>query len=121
MNKVTLVGNVVNNLELKDYNNGEKEGKYVRFTLAVNEYNVKRNERIATFIEIVAFDKKAIILAHNIGKGSRLAVEGKIRTNNYVSESGEKKYRVDIILSEFTFIDSKKKVVNDVVDEEIPF
>ena len=120
MNKVTLVGNVVNNLELKDYKNDEKEGKYVRFTLAVNEYNVKRNERIATFVEIVAFDKKAIILAHNVGKGSRLAVEGKIRTSNYVSETGEKRYKVDIILSEFTFIDSKKKVVNEVINEEVP-
>ena len=83
MNKVTLVGNVVNDLELKDYKKDEKEGKYVRFTLAVNEYNVKRNERIATFVEVVAFDKKAIILAHNVGKGSRLAVEGKIRSSNY--------------------------------------
>lgn len=117
MNKVTLVGNVVNDLELKDYKNDKREGKYVRFTLAVNEYSVKRNERIATFIEIVAFDKKAIILAHNVGKGSRLAVEGKIKTSNYINESGEKKYKVDIILSEFTFIDSKKKVVN----EEVPF
>ncbi len=117
MNKVTLVGNVVNDLELKDYKNDEREGKYVRFTLAVNEYSVKRNERIATFIEIVAFDKKAIILAHNVGKGSRLAVEGKIKTSNYINEAGEKKYKVDIILSEFTFIDTKKKVVN----EEVPF
>lgn len=120
MNKVTLVGNVVNDLELKNYKSDKKEGKYVRFTLAVNEYNVKTNERIATFIEIVAFDKKAIILAHNVGKGSKLAVEGKIKTSNYVSETGEKKYKVDIILNEFTFIDSKKKVVNEVINEEVP-
>ena len=60
MNKVSLIGNIVNDLELKDYKNGDKEGKYVRFTLAINEYNVKKNERIATFIEVVAFDKKAI-------------------------------------------------------------
>ena len=48
-------------------------------------------------------------------------MEGKIRTSNYVSETGEKKYKVDIILSEFTFIDNKKKVVNEVIKEEIPF
>ena len=95
MNKVTLVGNVVNDLELKDYKKDEKEGKYVRFTLAVNEYNVKRNERIATFVEVVAFDKKAIILAHNVGKGSRLAVEGKIRSSNYLTEAGEKRSKVE--------------------------
>ena len=113
--------NVVNDLELKDYKNNEREGKYVRFTLAVNEYNVKRNEKIATFVEIVAFDKKAIILAHNVGKGSRLAVEGRISTSNYITESGEKRYKVDVILNEFTFIDSKKKVVNEVINQEVAF
>ena len=63
MNKVSLVGNVVNDLELKEYKNDEGEGKYVRFTLAINEYSVRKNERIATFVEVVAFGKKAVILA----------------------------------------------------------
>ena len=117
MNKVTLVGNVVNDLELKDYKNNEKEGKYVKFTLAVNEYNVKKNERIATFIEVVAFGSKAVVLANNVGKGTKLAIEGKIRTGAYLNCNGEKKYNVDIALTNFTFIDSKKKIV----DEELAF
>lgn len=120
-NKVSLVGNVVNDLELKEYKNDEGEGKYVRFTLAINEYSVRKNERIATFVEVVAFGKKAVILAHNVGKGSKLAVEGKLRTSSYLNSEGEKKYKVDIILSEFTFIDSKKKAVNEVIQEEVPF
>ena len=117
MNKVSLIGNIVNDLELKDYKNGDKEGKYVRFTLAINEYNVKKNERIATFIEVVAFDKKAIILDHNVGKGSKLAVE----TSNYLNSEGERRYKVDIVLNEFTFIDNKKKVVNEIASDEVPF
>lgn len=121
MNKVTLVGNVVNDLELKEYKNNEREGKYVKFTLAVNEYNIKRNEKISTFIEIVAFDAKASVLANNIGKGTKLAVEGKIRAGSYLNSNGEKKYSVDIMLTDFTFIDSKKKAVNEVAVEETPF
>ena len=121
MNKVSLIGNIVNDLELKDYKNGDKEGKYVRFTLANNEYNVKKNERIATFIEVVAFDKKAIILAHNVGKGSKLAVEGRLQTSNYLNSEGERRYKVDIVLNEFTFIDNKKKVVNEIASDEVPF
>ena len=108
MNKVSLIGNIVNDLELKDYKNGDKEGKYVRFTLAINEYNVKKNERIATFIEVVAFDKKAIILAHNVGKGSKLAVEGRLQTSNYLNSEGERRYKVDIVLNEFTFIEHSR-------------
>ena len=109
MNKVSLIGNIVNDLELKDYKNGDKEGKYVRFTLAINEYNVKKNERIATFIEVVAFDKKAIILAHNVGKGSKLAVEGRLQTSNYLNSEGERRYKVDIVLNEFTFIEHSRR------------
>ena len=115
MNKVSLIGNIVNDLELKDYKNGDKEGKYVRFTLAINEYNFKKNERIA------AFDKKAIILAHNVGKGSKLAVEGRLQTSNYLNSEGERRYKVDIVLNEFTFIDNKKKVVNEIASDEVPF
>ena len=100
MNKVSLIGNIVNDLELKDYKNGDKEGKYVRFTLAINEYNVKKNERIATFIEVVAFDKKAIILAHNVGKGSKLAVEGRLQTSNYLNSEGEKSRKLKEYIKE---------------------
>ena len=121
MNKVSLIGNIVNDLELKDYKNGDKEGKYVRFTLAINEYNVKKNERIATFIEVVKKKKKAIILAHNVGKGSKLAVEGRLQTSNYLNSEGERRYKVDIVLNEFTFIDNKKKVVNEIASDEVPF
>ena len=45
-----------------------------------------------------------------------------LRTYGYcLNSEGEKKYKVDIILSEFTFIDSKKKAVNEVIQEEVPF
>ena len=30
-------------------------------------------------------------------------------------------YKVDVILNEFTFIDSKKMVVNEGINEEVPF
>lgn len=121
MNKVSLIGNIVNDLELKDYKNGEKEGKYVRFTLAINEYSVRRNEKIATFIEIVAFDKKAIILSHSVAKGSKLAVEGKLQTSNYLNSEGKKRYKIDIVLNDFTFIDSNRKAVNEINSEEVTF
>ena len=100
MNKVSLVGNVVNDLELKEYKNDEGEGKYVRFTLAINEYSVRKNERIATFVEVVAFGKKAVILAHNVGKGSKLAVEGKLRTSSYLNSEGEKSRKLTEYIKE---------------------
>ena len=65
--------------------------------------------------------KKAVILAHNVGKGSKLAVEGRLQTSNYLNSEGERRYKVDIVLNEFTFIDNKKKVVNEIASDEVPF
>ena len=49
MNEVTLIGNVVRDVELKTYDGSETKGSYVRFTLAINEYNYKNNENNAIF------------------------------------------------------------------------
>lgn len=110
MNKVTLVGNVVKNLELKKFNDGKSP--YVQFTLAVNDYNYSKSENTATYINIVAFGKKAEILSQYTTKGRKLAVEGKIETGSYTDKDGVKKYTSNIILQDFEFVDNKEKVVS---------
>lgn len=114
MNKVNLIGNIVSDLKLQDYNVGNKKGKYCRFTLAATEYIVRNNERSVSFIEIVAYDKKAILLARALEKEDKISVTGKIKGNNYVEKNGEKYYKVDIVLDEFTFIDRKNKKENKI-------
>ena len=121
MNQVNLIGNVVRDLELKTYNNGEGERKYLRFTLAINEYNFKIKDNIAAFIDVVAFDRKAEILSKYITKGRKLAVEGKIRPGSYLNNQGKKKYTVDVILNDFSFVDSPRTVANDEISEALPF
>lgn len=110
MNRVSLVGNIVKNLELKKSNDGKSA--YVRFTLAVSDYNYSKLEKIATFINIVAFGKKAEVLSQYAVKGIKLAVEGKIETGIYTDKEGMKRYVSNVILHDFEFIDSKDKLSN---------
>ncbi|MDR3598554.1 single-stranded DNA-binding protein [Clostridium sp.] len=109
MNKVYLIGRVTSDLELQHF--GTEERTYVRFTLAVNEYKSATKESVTNFIDIVAFDRKAEVLSQYITKGSKLSIEGKIRTSSYLDKSNIKKYTVDIILENFDFIDSKLNVI----------
>ena len=109
MNKVYLIGNVTKDLELQYF--GEEKRTFVKFTLAVDEYNSRKNEKVANFINIIAFDKKAETLSKYISKGSRLSIEGKLRTGNYMDKNNIKKYTIDIILENFNFIDSNKSIV----------
>uniref|UniRef100_UPI0026211BB4 single-stranded DNA-binding protein n=1 Tax=Clostridium sp. TaxID=1506 RepID=UPI0026211BB4 len=62
MNKVTLIGNVVKELELKTYDGSEGKGSYTKFTLAINEYKHKDKDNNAVFINIIAFGKQAEVL-----------------------------------------------------------
>ena len=109
MNKVYLIGNVTKDLELQHY--GDTQRSYVQFTLAVDEYNSATKEKSANFISVVAFDRKAEILSQYIVKGSKLSIQGKIRTGSYLDKNNIKKYTVDIILEEFDFIENKPNVI----------
>ena len=109
MNKVYLIGRVTKDLELQYY--GTNERSYVKFTLAVDEYNPTTKEKLANFINVVAFDRKAEILSQYITKGNRLSIQGKIRTGSYLDKNNEKKYNVDIVLDGFDFINSKTNVI----------
>lgn len=109
MNKVSLIGNVTRDLELKNYNDGK--GSYVRFTLAINNYNSKLKESSAEFINIVAFGNKAEILSKYVAKGRKLAVDGRINTSSYINAEGVKRYATEVILNDFYFVDYKKESV----------
>ena len=109
MNKVYLIGNITKDLELQYF--GEEKRTFVKFTLAVNEYSSSRKEVIANFVNIIAFDKKAEILSKYISKGSKLSIEGKLRTGSYIDKNNLKKYTLDIILENFKFIDSNKNII----------
>lgn len=77
MNKVTLIGNLVRDIELKNYKSEDGIGSYTQFTLALNEYNYKSRENVATFISVVSFGKQAEILAKYAVKGRKMCIEGK--------------------------------------------
>ncbi len=109
MNTVYLIGNITKDLELQHY--GTNDRSYVHFTLAVNEYNSSTKENSTNFINVVAFDRKAEILSQYITKGSKLSIQGKIRTGSYLDKNNVKKYTVDIILDDFDFIDNKPNVI----------
>lgn len=109
MNKVSLIGNVTRDLELKNYNDGK--GAYVRFTLAINSYNSKSKESSAEFVNIVAFGNKAEVLNKYVTKGRKLAVDGRLSTGSYINAEGEKRYATEVILSDFYFVDYKKENV----------
>jgi len=57
---------------------------------------------------LVCFDKLAETAKNYVKKGSSLFVEGKITNRSWDDkESGQKRYRTEIIVNDFTFVGSK--------------
>ena len=74
-----------------------------RFTVAVNRQG-KKDE--ADFINCVAFNKLAELIAQYLGKGRQIAISGSIRTGSYTAQDGSKRYTTDVVVETFDFIDS---------------
>jgi len=106
MNKVTLMGRLTRDPELRTATTGNM---VCRFTLAVDRsYRKEGEERQADFISCVAFGRTAENFSKFFTKGRMCAISGRIQTGSYEKE-GQKVYTTDVICDEFYFADSKKE------------
>ena len=107
-NKVTLIGNLGQNPEVKELNGGNKLAK---FSLATNEtYRNKAGEKVTEtqWHNLIAWGKTADIIGKYLKKGSEVAVEGKLLNRNYTDKEGMKRYITEIQVSEVLMLGAKK-------------
>lgn len=106
MNKVTLLGRLTQEPILA-YSEGTGKAN-TKITLAINrKYKNAAGTVDADFINCIAFDKLAEVIANNVGKGERLLIEGAIRVRKTIAEDGSNKYITSIVISTIEFIEKK--------------
>jgi single-strand DNA-binding protein len=98
LNKVTLIGNLTRDVEVKEFQDG---GKVAQFGIATNErgYTTKDGREIPATVEyhnIVMKGKFAEVAAKYLRKGSKVYLEGKLKTRNYDNTQGQKVYITEI-------------------------
>lgn len=106
-NKVQLIGNLGQNPEVKELNDGKK---MARFSLATNEtYRNKSGEKVTDtqWHNMIAWGKTAEIVGKYLKKGSEVAIEGKIVNRNYTDKEGQKKYISEIQVNEVLMLGKK--------------
>ncbi len=124
MNNVTLVGRLTRDIELR-YTQTSNTAT-CKFTLAVGR---DRNKDETDFISCQAWGKTAETLEKWCKKGSRIAVQGSIRTGSYEDRNGNKVFTTDVNVDRLDIIDfaeqktehKKEPVFVPVDDEELPF
>ena len=104
MNKFIGIGRITKDIELAYTQDGKAVAKY---TLAINGYNDTTD-----FLNCVTWNKQAENLAKYCGKGSQIAVEGRVSVRNYENQEGKKVYVTEIVTSNIMFLDNKKEVTS---------
>ena len=108
VNKVFLLGNVGKDPEMRATPGGMT---IAQFTLATADRAKDAQGNWADKTEwhnLVAFNRTAEIVRDYVKKGTQLYIEGKIQTRSWDDkESGQKKYRTEILVNELTLLGGK--------------
>ena len=103
MNSVNIIGNITKDIELK-YTQNNKAVTTV--TVAVNE-GYGDNQK-TYFIDVQVWEKQAENLAQYCGKGSKIAVTGKLIQQTWEYE-GKKQSKVLVQAFNVEYLDTKKR------------
>ena len=103
INKVTLVGNIGNEPEVKTFQNGNK---VVNLSLATSErWKDKESGEMKTNTEwhkVVIFNPVLADIAEKyVKKGSKIYLEGQLQTRKWQDSSGVDKYTTEVVLQNY--------------------
>jgi len=116
LNKVTIIGNVGKEPEMKFTPSGKP---VTSFSVAVND---KYGDKETTeWFNVVAWQKQAEACNQYLSKGSLVYVEGRLQTKSWDSDNGTK-YRTELIAERVKFLEKRKQdEVQETEDGELPF
>lgn len=113
MNKVILIGNLTKDVELS-FVKGTGNA-ITKFNLAVSRGYKDKNE--TDFINCVVFGKTAENVAQYTSKGSKVAIEGSLRINNYTDKDGNKRSFTEVYVNTIEFLNKSNSSTSNMSSE----
>lgn len=108
VNKVILVGNLGNDPEHRTMPSG---GSVTNISVATSETwkdkNTGQQQERTEWHRVVFFNRLAEIAAEYLRKGSKVYVEGSLRTRKWQDQSGQDRYSTEIVANEMQMLDSR--------------
>lgn len=110
LNKVTLIGNLTRDPELRYTPSG---AAVCTIGLATNrswttESGEKKEE--TEFHRVVAWNKLAELCSQLLTKGRKIYVEGRLRTNTWQTQDGAQRNTTEVVIEDMIILDSKRPV-----------
>lgn len=126
MNRITLIGRLVSDLEIRYTPSGLAIGKV---NIAVDrQYNKEKREThlqeqkpVADFPRVIFTGKSAEFTSKYLKKGDLVSIEGSIRTGSYENAEGQKVYTTDVSCDRIQSLNNMRKNTTPEVNEEVTF
>lgn len=108
INKVIIVGNCGQDPETRFMPSG---GAVTNLSIATSESwkdkNTGDQQERTEWHRVVFFNRLAEIVGEYVKKGSKLYVEGSLRTRKWQGQDGQDRYTTEIVASEMQMLDSR--------------
>ena len=129
MNKLTIIGNLTRDPELRTTPNGVN---VCSFSVAVKKKNHRDGEPEADFFDVTAWRERGEVCAKFLSKGKKVCVIGAVSVETFTGNDGTTRAKMKVNAEEVEFLSSRQteqKVdqgsgfqdVTDSVDSDLPF
>lgn len=105
INRVNITGNLTRDPELRATAGGTQ---MLTFGVAVNDR--RRNQQtgewedVPNFVDCIVFGSRAEAVSRFISKGSKVAIEGKLRYSAWETKEGQRRSKLEVIVDEIDFM-----------------
>lgn len=103
-NKITLVGNVGNDPQLKVL---AENRKVTELSVAINEKGRNGQPDKTEWYRVSLWDAKADIAANYVRKGNQVYIEGRLSIRTYVDKEGRERYQPEVTATEIVLLSSR--------------
>lgn len=130
INRVCISGNLTRDPELRSTASGMA---VMNFGVAVNDRAKNPQtgewEDRPNFVDCVMFGTRAEKLSQYLSKGSKVAIEGKLRFSQWQAQDGSKRSKLEVVADDLEFMSRRDSAhrqapqapVMDVYEDDIPF
>ncbi len=108
VNKVILVGNLGHDVEVRQMTNGNP---VANIRIATNERWTRRDtgqvQEHTEWHNVVLFGRRAELAHQYLQKGSRIYVEGRLRTRSWQDREGQERRSTEVVADDMQFLDRR--------------
>ena len=107
LNKAMIIGNLTRDPELRSTPSGQNVASFSVATNFIWTDQSGQQQKKTEFHNVIAWRRLADICGQYLKKGSKVYIEGRLQTTDWVGQDNIKRYRTEIVAENMIMLDSR--------------